>query len=673
MSLLFVSRLSRYYKVSSDRFYALKGVSLAFPEKGFVAIKGKSGSGKSTLLNLLAGIDTPSEGKVIFCGEAQSKENLGDQTALIFQHYNLIGGLSVFDNVMLPARIHQKGGKQVKELLKRFGLDKHSRKDVAKLSGGEKQRVAICRALISEPRVVFADEPTGALDEKNSELVMGSLKEISKKKLVIMVSHNDELIERFADRVIEIRDGKVVADNEPIKANRVKAPPHKKRHGRNWILPFIGKNLKSHALKDSMCLLAGVVGFSSLLLSVGFFVGNAPAIEKEQVRTLHYLSATICQESETEIPGTALKLIKKTRPSIEETVSFLAKTNDCKIVNDYSYFFPPTMVYEMDGQMQEPVTFSPIWDLTLQEYGVDLLYKGEASPDNSFDYCLANTEFMERYGWEMLGKTIKASSRFVLTYEEKKNERFVDASFRLVGAVKEFGFLNSPRLYYSYQGLEAELSRIDIDGETSSSNVKEMVDMADPDSSIASYQWQVYLRDASQTKELFALIDQDQGSIKADSTAYGLRASFLALSEAFVSSLSLFVGIAFAGVALILAMAGFSSLVAGRKENAIILSQGGRRSDVLLLYSVESMLLCALSAVISLIISPLFQQIGNLFLKQEFDVSGIISIPYASFIGVPFLLVWGLLLAGMAYGFLSSFVPISFSKHGNLSEELRDE
>ena len=673
MSLLFVARLSRYYKTSSGRFYALKGVSLAFPNRGLIAIKGKSGSGKSTLLNLLSGLDFPSEGKVLFNGEPQSKENLGDQTAIVFQHYNLINGLSVLDNVLLPSRIHRKDEKKAKELLKRFGLEKYLHKDVAKLSGGEKQRTAICRALISEPKIVFADEPTGALDESNSEIVMNSLKEISKERLVVMVSHNDELIDRFADRVVEIRDGKVIADSDPIKAKRGKPTQKKRRHGQKWVFRLLQKNIKSHAIKDSMCLLSGVVGFSSLLLSIGFFVGNGPAIEKEQVRTLHYLSASICKESETEIPGSALKLIKKTRPSMEETKDFLLDIENYKIVNDYRYFFPLASVYEVDGQMQEPVPFTPIWDLTLEEYGSELLCLGEAAPNNTFDYCLANVEFMERYGYEMLGKTIKTSSRFVLTFEEKKNERFIDASFVLVGVVKEFGFLNSPRLYYSYQGLEAELTRIDIDGDTHSTSVKEMVDMATDDSSIASYQWQVFLSGPDQVKKLFDLIDLDEGAIKADSVAFGLRASFLALSEAFVSSLSLFVCIAFAGVALILAMASFSSLVAGRKDNAIILSQGGKRRDVLLLYSIESMLLCAVSVLISLAISPLFQQIANLFLKREFDIREIIAIPYSSFFGIPLLLIWGLVIAGMAYGFLSAFVPISFSRHSNLSEELRDE
>ncbi len=673
MSLLFLSHASKYYSSSSGRFYALKKVTLAFPDKGLVAIKGKSGSGKSTLLNLLSGTDTPSEGKVYFNGSMDLSGKLGNEMTMIFQHYNLLSGVSVLQNVMLPLKINGGSKKDALALLKAFGLYKFASKDVSTLSGGEKQRVAICRALASKPKVVFADEPTGALDEKNSETVMNALKEVSKKRLVVLVSHNEELIERFADRTIEIRDGVVVGDTDPFPNKRVRRASSSPKHSRGWIPRFVLRNIRSHVVKDAMCLLSGVIGFSALLLSLGFFVGNGPAIEAEQGRRLHYLNASISEETSTEVPGSNLRLIKKTRPSIEKAYDFLGENNDVNIVNDYSFFFPENCVFSIAGEMRQPTSFTPIYDLTLERFGSSLLIEGEASPDNSFSYCIANTEFFDFYGWDLLGETIETTSRFVVTYEDKQNERFIDAKFKLIGAVKEFGFLNSPCVYYSYQGLEEELSNIQIDGAETTTSVKELVDDAPGDSSITSYGWKVFLKDESQVRNLFQLMDADEGTIKASSQAYVLRTSFLSLSEAFVSSLTLFVGIAFSGVALILAMAGFSSLVEGHKDNAIMQTQGARRSDILILYAGESTLLCGLASAISLAISPFLQQIANHFLKIEFDVSGIIDVPYASYLSVPGLVIWGLMLIGVAFGFLSSFIPISFSKHRRLCEELRDE
>ena len=673
MSLLFASHVSRFYLTSSGRYYAIKNVSLAFPSKGLVAIKGKSGSGKSTLLNLLSGLDHPNEGKVFFNGSTEISGRLGNEIGMVFQHYNLVEGLSVLQNVMLPAKINGGSKKRATALLKAFGLAKFASKDVRNLSGGEKQRVAICRALVCEPRVIFADEPTGALDEKNSETVMTALKEISKKRLVVLVSHNEELIGRFADRIIEIRDGTVFGDSEPLHRAKEKQTNPPKKHKIGWIGPLLIRNLKKHALKNAMCFMAATIGFSSLLLSLGFFSGSTPAIEREQGRTLHYLSATLSKESETTVPGTKLKLIKKTRPSLEESQDFLVDISDYRIVNDYSFFFPDNQVFQVEEEVFEPALFSPVWDLTLEEFGGELLAEGEAPKDNSFNYCLANTEFFNRYGWGLLGATIETSSRFVVTYDDLQNERFVDARLQLVGAVKEFGFLNSPRIYYSYQGLEEELAKIDIDGLDKTTCVRDLVSDAEEDSSVASYGWKLFLGSREDTTRLFQKIEANDSSIKADSIAYGLRASFLSLSEAFMASLGLFVGIAFIGVALILAMASFSSLVEGRKDNAILLTQGGTRRDILLLYAIESMLLCAVSAAVSLGICSFLQQIANNFLKNEFDISGIIDVPYSAFLEIPWLLVWGLLCAGALFGFLVSFVPISFARRHPLSEELRDE
>ena len=673
MSLLFVSRVSRYFLTSSGRFYALKRVSLSFPNKGLVAIKGKSGSGKSTLLNILSGMDQPNEGKVYFNGSSDLSGKMGNEIAMVFQHYNLLVGLSVLQNVLLPLRIGGGDKKKAMALLKAFGLSRYANKDVRNLSGGEKQRVAICRALVSKPKVIFADEPTGALDEKNSIKVMDALKEVSKHRLVVLVSHNEELIAQYADRVVEIRDGSVVSDTSPLRISKSGTIPTRTRHSISWIPRFVFRNAKSHAIKDFMCFVSGVIGFSALLLSLGFLVGNGPAIEKEQGRTLHYLNASVSKENETSVPGSNIKLIKKTRPSVDETLDFLGEIGDVKIVNDYSYFFPSNMVFSIDGETKSPAQFIPVWDLTLESFGEELLCDGIPSPDNSLGYCLANAEFLDAYGWDLLGCTIETTSRFVLTYEGIKNERFIDARMELIGAVREFGFLNSPRLYYSYQGLEEEISAIEIVGEESSTDIVSLLNDAEPDSSIASYGWSIYLEEPAQASALFKKIDADEGEIKADSLAYGLRTSFLSLSEAFTSSLSLFVGISFSGVALILAMSGFSSLIQGRKDNAILLTQGAKWSDVLVLYATESMILCGISVAISFAICPFLQQFANHFLKKEFDISNLIDIPYSSFWNVPWLLVWGLVLGGCLFGFLSTLIPIAFSKRRNLAQELRDE
>ncbi|MFA5421711.1 MAG: ABC transporter ATP-binding protein [Bacilli bacterium] len=222
-----IIQLSKTFSLGKNDFLALKDISIAFPKTGFVLISGKSGSGKSTLLNLIAGIHKPSEGHVFYRDkaiDAMSERHLcayrNRELGFVFQQYNLFDKQSVLFNVILPLLIDGKGIAKAYEtgeqLLKLYGMEEMAKRDVAKLSGGEKQRVAIIRAIINNPAIVLADEPTGALDRQNAERTMLFLKEISSERLVIVVSHDLELVRSYSTRHIEIKDGKVAHDSGPI-------------------------------------------------------------------------------------------------------------------------------------------------------------------------------------------------------------------------------------------------------------------------------------------------------------------------------------------------------------------------------------------------------------------------------------------------------------------------
>ena len=221
MELIRVIDVNKTYEVDGKEHHALHHFSFDFPKSGLVGIIGKSGSGKSTLLNLISLIDTPTKGDIYFHNENVGKwkqkrksSYLNKDVGFIFQHYNLIESESVIYNIMLPALIMGKSIKEARNeailLLKSINFKKELfEQKVYNLSGGEKERVGILRALINNPKLILADEPTGALDSKNSVLVMGILKSISKTKLVIVVSHNIDLIEKYADTLICLKDGKI--------------------------------------------------------------------------------------------------------------------------------------------------------------------------------------------------------------------------------------------------------------------------------------------------------------------------------------------------------------------------------------------------------------------------------------------------------------------------------
>ena len=210
---------------------ALDDVSIAFPEKGMVFLLGKSGSGKSTLLNVAGGLDKADSGEIIVKGKSSNDFSASDFDSyrntcvgFVFQEYNLLSEFSVEQNVALALELQNKKNDKaaVNALLERVDLKGLGRRKPSTLSGGQKQRVAIARALIKEPEIIMADEPTGALDSTTGRQILDTFKKLSKEKLVVIVSHDREFAEHYADRIIELADGKIVSDvsktySEPIE------------------------------------------------------------------------------------------------------------------------------------------------------------------------------------------------------------------------------------------------------------------------------------------------------------------------------------------------------------------------------------------------------------------------------------------------------------------------
>ena len=673
MHLLEVKKLSRSYKTGERSFYALHPCSFALPSTGLIAITGKSGSGKSTLLNLLAGIERPSKGKVLFLGKEVRRPLLGHGAGMIFQHYNLIDGESVNANIALPLAMTRRNKKRVAAAMNYFHLTELSKKDVRLLSGGEKQRVAIARAKVNNPPILFADEPTGALDETNSIIVMEALKKIAENHLVLLVSHNKALVERFADSVIQIADGHVSGSlvATPVKGKTIR----KETHSSSWLPHFWMRNIRHNLAKDLMCLLAGGVGFLSALVSIGYLDHNMVAMEQEQSKSLNYLNVRISNKTSVEIPGSSLTLVKQTTPDLEEAQELIAHFGEAEIADDYSFFFPMAMAFDLEGERKEPCAFEPIWDITLKDFGLGSLSKGEAPLGEAFDECLVNEEFVAKYGVDSLGKSIDVSQRSVVQSGGKSAEVYVNVSLKIVGVVKEFGFLNSPRVYCSYPRMAEALGAIEVSfGAAETETLQELILDAPLDSPIRGYDRMVFFKDRAGVESLFKTLQE--GGIEGyeiSSEAFALHQSFASLSMAFTSSLSLFVAIALLGLGLILGMASYSSFVAGRKESAILTVLGARSSEIVSIYVFEASSLCVLSASIALALGPFLQQFLNVFLQKRFDIPNLIAIPYGSYLGVPGLLFILILGGALLVGLLSSLLPILVNRRIPLVEELRDE
>ena len=227
--MLQIRNIRKTYSTGKIRVEALKGISLDFPEKGLVFIVGKSGSGKSTLLNIIGGLDKMTSGEIVIDGKSTSDFSSSDFDAFrnyyigfIFQDFNLIDEINVYDNIALALKIQAKGhdNNTIEDSLKMVGLEGLGYRKPNELSGGQRQRVTIARALVKDPHIILADEPTGALDSKTGEALIQTLRSLSKDKLVIVVTHDEEMALNYGDEIIEIKDGMIL--NHIVSINNQK-------------------------------------------------------------------------------------------------------------------------------------------------------------------------------------------------------------------------------------------------------------------------------------------------------------------------------------------------------------------------------------------------------------------------------------------------------------------
>lgn len=219
MGILQIKNLKKYYGTDENLVKALDGINLTVAKGEFVAIVGSSGSGKSTLLNMIGGLDFPSEGTVVVDGKEISKMSDEDQTifrrrqiGFIFQNYNLVPMLNVYENIILPIELdgNEVNEEFIDDIVSFLHLERKTKAYPNMLSGGQQQRVAIARALVSKPSIVLADEPTGNLDSKTGQEVLGLLKLTAEQfnQTIVMITHNLE-VAQLADRIVRIDDGQI--------------------------------------------------------------------------------------------------------------------------------------------------------------------------------------------------------------------------------------------------------------------------------------------------------------------------------------------------------------------------------------------------------------------------------------------------------------------------------
>lgn len=294
------------YNTGGTEIEVLKKVNISFRESEFVSILGASGSGKTTLLNIIGGLDKYSSGDMLLMGRSTKEFTDRDwdsyrngSIGFVFQSYNLIGHLSVIENVKLALSISGESNKEndlkAKKALEDVGLGDHLHKKPNQLSGGQMQRVAIARALVTDPKIILADEPTGALDSKTSVQIMELIKEISKEKLVIMVTHNPELARKYSDRIVSVKDGEIIEDTKPyIEQEGINDYELKKTAmAFSSAIKSSFKNLLTKKFRSLMTVVASSIGIISIGLVLAISSGMDKYIQTMQNENLSSMPITI--------------------------------------------------------------------------------------------------------------------------------------------------------------------------------------------------------------------------------------------------------------------------------------------------------------------------------------------------------------------------------------------
>ena len=356
--MLELKNITKTYKTEGFSQTALKSVSVSFRENEFAAILGPSGSGKTTLLNIIGGLDHYDSGDLIINGTSTKKYKDSNwdsyrnhRVGFVFQNYNLITHQTILSNVRLALTLsgisRKEAIKRAKKALKDVGLEDHINKRPNQLSGGQMQRVAIARALVNDPDILLADEPTGALDSETSIQIMDLLKKIAKKKLVIMVTHNPELAEEYANRIINLKDGKITSDTNPfVDSNEVTNYNSSGKTAMSFFtaLTLSFNNLMTKKGRTILVAMAGSIGIIGIALILAVSTGFQNYVDSIQEDTLTSYPLTIMQES-TDIAGLLLSMQngsgeKKKDNTVKEqqymTNMFAnIKANDLRSFNDY--------------------------------------------------------------------------------------------------------------------------------------------------------------------------------------------------------------------------------------------------------------------------------------------------------------------------------------------------
>ncbi|MGM9874108.1 MAG: ATP-binding cassette domain-containing protein [Bacilli bacterium] len=675
--------------------------SYYFPSCGLVAIKGKSGSGKSTLLNLLSLLDSPTSGEIYFShinlnklSNKKRNEFIRNNFSFVFQSYHLINHLSVIDNVIVNLLIrnvsYKKASKKAEGILLKVGIDKSLfNKKVSLCSGGEKQRIAIARALITNPKIIFFDEPTGALDENNSLNVMKLISSLKKNCLCILVSHDERLIEKFADEIIELEYGKI---KKITKRNIIKPITDLKnnnyKNSKKLSSFLYKKNINKRKKKHLFLSFSFSLALSFFIVIFSFSVNKDSLSKKEASKQLDYPSLTLVKEKIISTTSSSLKLVKTMRPSNDDVLTFKIKTND-KYIVDYNldYLFYSSSLDIGENNFSD-YSFSPIYSFLDEFCNKELLIKGQFPKEDNFNEIVINESLykclINEYNFSPLDLSFDISINTILPLTlsfDSEDIKYIEDVFiyegqlKIVGVVKDFSFLSNKKIYYSYCGFknilfDHLLNNLSFEMDYSV-NVYDYFSFLNDKNYETSYSYRLFLKDYRNINYIKDDISKIDGEIKLISYPYEKETTFSTLLNVSNIGLNVFLVIAFLSLILLMIISYYSFILKDRKEIAIYLSLGALYKTIENCYVNEAIFISFVSFILSFVFSFIEQLIINSVIYKFLNISSFLSIPFSTLYNIPFLLPLFVLSITVLTALISIYIPLFLRRKISLSKELK--
>lgn len=662
--MLKVINLNKKFKIDANQdVEIIHNLSFSIDDFGMYFIIGKSGSGKTTLLNILEGILRPDSGKLIFNNKdiykmSNSARNkyLKNEIGIIFQSYNLINYLTVKENIKLSKLIKGvKDDSYIEQLIKEFKLKSLLQQKVSTLSGGEKQRVAILRSIINKPSLILCDEPTGALDEENSEIILNTLNTLANNAIVLIVTHNERIIEKYGGKYFVLRDKKIYQEFDKKEIIKRRLNDKKLKNKLGFARFLSKKHTKLHAKKNMITMFSMTFMILILMMTLSFYDG----LKEAKYKILSsYINENVFKISKIFVENgnnEHLSILRKEAPTEKEIHDYLKKSLEYEILENLDYFF-----------------LSPEIIINNNKYN-DIKFLPYIKNRNNTAYY-ANRTFFEKYeNKEINSYKLKFKKTHSIlneqTFELEEKQFLFETDIKISAIVDEFKYLNIPTIYYPYFMYQEILINQKIENENNSkiesSSWFNLLINAKSSDEITSYNKLISVSDPNKIYAFINNSNEKNANLKIENDNLTLVNSFLELSNSLFVGIQFFLAISIICNIFLIGFVTFSSFISHRKDIAILRVLGASENDVVEVFVIEQLLISLFAITFSIMSFLISRYWLNSLLSSIFISDSIIDVNILQILFIS-------LITLISVAFFSS-LPLKLTKRIDIAKELKEE